>query len=228
MVPPKDGFMDLDNHPSTTDEIRALCSDLGVLGRADFKMLLKWRLAVRKSRGLDGKRKAALRGGVVKHASDDDDDSGADSGADEDAEGGAEDEDEKLLGEMAKAGVSTRAAATRRKRRKSRRRSMRVALGRQGQDEEGAMGASEMDLFSSPHQVQGWSRRRAERRRAGTGRRARFRRRRRRDGGRVRLGRFGRRRGRPRRRAIGGGTRPDVARVQGATHQEGRAIHRAE
>ena len=151
VVPPKDGFMDLDNHPSTTDEIRALCSDLGVLGRADFKMLLKWRLAVRKSRGLDGKRKAALRGGVVKHASDDEDDSGADSGADEDAEGGAEDEDEKLLGEMAELqrGVDARARRDKKKKAKIKAKErMRVALGLQGQDEEGAMGASEMDLFS--------------------------------------------------------------------------------
>jgi hypothetical protein len=28
-------------HPSTTREIRALCEDLGVLGRVDFKLLLK-------------------------------------------------------------------------------------------------------------------------------------------------------------------------------------------
>jgi AdoMet-dependent rRNA methyltransferase SPB1 len=37
--------------------VRALCQDLGVLGRVDFKLLLKWRLAVRKAAGLDGKLK---------------------------------------------------------------------------------------------------------------------------------------------------------------------------
>jgi len=151
VVPPKDGFMDLDNHPSTTDEIRALCSDLGVLGRADFKMLLKWRLAVRKSRGLDGKRKAALRGGVVKRASDDEDASDADEGADEGAEGGAEDEDEKLLEEMAELQRGVDARSRREKKKKAKikaKERMRVALGLQGQDEEGATGASEMDLFS--------------------------------------------------------------------------------
>ncbi len=42
VVPPKDGFMDLDNHPATTPEIRSLCEDLGVLGKVDFKLLLKW------------------------------------------------------------------------------------------------------------------------------------------------------------------------------------------
>ncbi len=29
-------------HPSTTAEIRALCNDLQVLGRSEFKQLLKW------------------------------------------------------------------------------------------------------------------------------------------------------------------------------------------
>ena len=82
MVPPKDGFMDLDNHPATTPEIRSLCADLGVLGRVDFKNLLKWRLAVRKTRKLDGKKKAALRGGVVSTGED-----GTDSESDEDITG---------------------------------------------------------------------------------------------------------------------------------------------
>jgi AdoMet-dependent rRNA methyltransferase SPB1 len=35
-------------HKSTTDEIRTLCSDLQVLGRSEFKQLLKWRLGVKK------------------------------------------------------------------------------------------------------------------------------------------------------------------------------------
>jgi AdoMet-dependent rRNA methyltransferase SPB1 len=72
--------MDLDAHPATTPEIRSLCADLGVLGRVDFKNLLKWRLAVRKSKGLDGKRKAALRGGVA--AADDDDETPDEPGGD--------------------------------------------------------------------------------------------------------------------------------------------------
>ncbi|KAF4430302.1 SPB1-required for ribosome synthesis methylase [Fusarium acutatum] len=37
----------LDKLPETTDEIRNCCSDLRVLGRKDFKMLLKWRLKMR-------------------------------------------------------------------------------------------------------------------------------------------------------------------------------------
>ncbi|KAF4501315.1 SPB1-required for ribosome synthesis, methylase [Fusarium agapanthi] len=37
----------LDKLPETTDEIRNCCSDLRVLGRKDFKLLLKWRLKIR-------------------------------------------------------------------------------------------------------------------------------------------------------------------------------------
>ena len=142
--------MDLDVHPSTTPEIRSLCADLGVLGRVDFKNLLKWRLAVRKSRGLDGKRKAALRGGVAAPEDDvddddDDDETRGEKGAD------LSDSDEKILEEMAtlQQGVDARARRDKKKKAKARAKErMRTALGLVGQDEEGATGASEMDLFS--------------------------------------------------------------------------------
>lgn len=31
----------------TTDEVKANCDDLKVLGKGDFKLLIKWRLALR-------------------------------------------------------------------------------------------------------------------------------------------------------------------------------------
>lgn len=37
----------LDKLPETTEEVRTCCEDLKVLGRRDFKLLLKWRLKVR-------------------------------------------------------------------------------------------------------------------------------------------------------------------------------------
>ncbi|KAL6963851.1 hypothetical protein U1Q18_034857 [Sarracenia purpurea var. burkii] len=37
------------DHTLTTEEIRALCDDLRVLGKQDFKYLLKWRMGIRKS-----------------------------------------------------------------------------------------------------------------------------------------------------------------------------------
>lgn len=45
--------------PETTDEIRNCCEDLKVLGRGDFKLLLKWRLKVREIFGLATKATAA-------------------------------------------------------------------------------------------------------------------------------------------------------------------------
>lgn len=144
--------MDLDSHPSTTPEIRSLCADLGVLGRVDFKNLLKWRLAVRKSRGLDGKRKASLRGGVAAAEEDVDGTSTLDAKeADEKSPGDLSDSDEKILEEMAELqqGVDARARRDKKKKAKLRAKErVRTALGLVGQDEEGATGASEMDLFS--------------------------------------------------------------------------------
>lgn len=48
----------LDKLPETTQEIRICCEDLKVLGRKEFKMLLKWRLAVREIFGFPTKKSA--------------------------------------------------------------------------------------------------------------------------------------------------------------------------
>ena len=49
----------LDKLPETTTEIRHCCDDLKVLGRKDFRMLLKWRLKARDIFGFVTKNKAA-------------------------------------------------------------------------------------------------------------------------------------------------------------------------
>ncbi|KAL2266370.1 hypothetical protein VTJ83DRAFT_5722 [Remersonia thermophila] len=49
----------LDKLPETTPEIRECCNDLKILGRKDFKLLLKWRLRVREIFGLPTKKAAA-------------------------------------------------------------------------------------------------------------------------------------------------------------------------
>ncbi|PTB62756.1 hypothetical protein BBK36DRAFT_1136409 [Trichoderma citrinoviride] len=49
----------LDKLPETTAEIRECCADLKVLGRKEFKLLLKWRLRVRDIFGLSQKKAAA-------------------------------------------------------------------------------------------------------------------------------------------------------------------------
>ncbi|KAK3905288.1 Spb1 C-terminal domain-containing protein [Staphylotrichum tortipilum] len=48
----------LDRLPETTDEIRLCCADLKVLGRKEFKLLLKWRLRVREIFGFPTKKTA--------------------------------------------------------------------------------------------------------------------------------------------------------------------------
>ncbi|KJZ75520.1 AdoMet-dependent rRNA methyltransferase SPB1 [Hirsutella minnesotensis 3608] len=52
----------LDRLPETTPEIRRCCEDLKVLGRKDFKLLLKWRLRVRDIFGLGLKKPDDLDG----------------------------------------------------------------------------------------------------------------------------------------------------------------------
>ena len=47
----------IDKLPETTKEIRDCCADLKVLGRADFKRLLRWRLRVREIFGFSKKQK---------------------------------------------------------------------------------------------------------------------------------------------------------------------------
>lgn len=46
----------LDKLPETTEEIRLCCADLKVLGRKEFKLLLKWRLKVREIFGFPSKK----------------------------------------------------------------------------------------------------------------------------------------------------------------------------
>ncbi|KAI5310672.1 AdoMet-dependent rRNA methyltransferase spb1 [Ascosphaera atra] len=49
----------LERLPETTDEVRMCCEDLKVLGKKEFRTLLKWRLKVRDIFGLSSKSKAA-------------------------------------------------------------------------------------------------------------------------------------------------------------------------
>ncbi|KAL0044666.1 hypothetical protein WJX82_004707 [Trebouxia sp. C0006] len=39
----------VEKHPATVEEVKALCGDLQVLGRSEFKQLLKWRVDVKKT-----------------------------------------------------------------------------------------------------------------------------------------------------------------------------------
>ena len=68
--------------PKSEAEIRQLCDDLRVLGKGDFKALLKWRLRV----------KAAIQDENATSESEGDGESGSDSGSDGDDEEKAEQE----------------------------------------------------------------------------------------------------------------------------------------
>ncbi|GAB2291273.1 hypothetical protein Dimus_025531 [Dionaea muscipula] len=83
-------FQDADSssirdHASTTEEVKALCDDLGVLGKQDFKHLLKWRMSI---------RKALAPAKEVTQPTMDAENENEDEGEDD------KDEDEKILNEM--------------------------------------------------------------------------------------------------------------------------------
>ena len=145
--------MDLDNHEATTDEIRALVSDLGVLGKADFKLLLRWRLTIRKQAGLEKKSKEKRRRGHSEASSDDEsdeEDSDEDDAEDDDgAEDDGDDEKDQLLDEMSELKNAMDASARRDKKKKAKikqKERLRVARGLATQGE--AIVDQEMDLFS--------------------------------------------------------------------------------
>ncbi|KAL8540217.1 hypothetical protein ACS0TY_001699 [Phlomoides rotata] len=70
--------MPMKDHTLTTEEVKALCDDLRVLGKQDFKHLLKWRILMRKALSPE---KAIPATSTVEHET-------------------KEDEDEKILNEM--------------------------------------------------------------------------------------------------------------------------------
>jgi AdoMet-dependent rRNA methyltransferase SPB1 len=139
--------MDLDNHPTTTDEIRSLVSDLGVLGKADFKLLLRWRMTIRKQTGLEKKKHRRGEDASSDEESSDDDDDDEDDEDDDEKEGA--DEKDQLLNEMSELKNSIDAQARRDKKKKAKLRAkerLRVARGLAASGE--AIVEQEMDLFS--------------------------------------------------------------------------------
>eukprot|EP00878_Enallax_costatus_P015432 GHUV01016165.1.p1 GENE.GHUV01016165.1~~GHUV01016165.1.p1 ORF type:complete len:408 (+),score=85.30 GHUV01016165.1:277-1500(+) len=87
------------NHPATDHEIQTLCKDLQVLGRSEFKQLLRWRLTLRKAL-------SPLLGGLsesVKQGQHKKSEKGSAAGAEKSEGDGSESEgdpEQKLLDEM--------------------------------------------------------------------------------------------------------------------------------
>ena len=93
-----EGCKEFEEHPTTTAEIRALCNDLKIIGRGDFKLLLKWRLnLVRQHRlkvAADTAAAAAAAGGAEQGSDHSD---GGDGGSDSD------EEEDRAVGELGSA-----------------------------------------------------------------------------------------------------------------------------
>ena len=56
----------IDKLPETTKEIRACCDDLKVLGKRDFRLLLKWRLSVREKFGFGPRKETEEQEGATE------------------------------------------------------------------------------------------------------------------------------------------------------------------
>lgn len=97
-------------HAATDAEVKALCKDLQVLGRSEFKQLLRWRLLVKK----DLQRAAAARAKAAAAEKGEGEGEGGSGGEEEE-----EDPEEKLLREMAE--VKERMDKRRKKERRKRR-----------------------------------------------------------------------------------------------------------
>ncbi|KAI3982658.1 hypothetical protein MKX01_021415, partial [Papaver californicum] len=118
----------LKDHSLTTEEVKALCEDLQVLGKQDFKHLMKWRINLRKA--LSPTQKA------IPKSTDAEDENKADD----------DDDDDKMLNEMEEL---TYAMERKKKRAK------KIAAKRQAKDKSRKMqvdaledGYQEHDLFS--------------------------------------------------------------------------------
>mmetsp|Transcript_22326 Transcript_22326/g.72417 ORF Transcript_22326/g.72417 Transcript_22326/m.72417 type:complete len:960 (-) Transcript_22326:468-3347(-) len=139
-----DGIRELiANHPATTPEIRALCMDLRVLGRVDFKSLLRWRTQLKQAIAKAQKEEEEEEGS----SSGDESNSGeGGDGSDDDEEDA---EEEKLMGEMAAILARKEREKKREKRLKQKAKQkakLRAALG--GNQEEADTSGLEPDLFS--------------------------------------------------------------------------------
>ena len=119
----------------TNEEIRTLFRDLGVLNKSDFKMLLKWRLQVRKRLGMEDKKKT-----TTDNVGEDDENKNKTQAP--------EDENERLLNEMEELQGNMDAEARRKKKKQAKMKQkdrIRAQLGLKGDSE--AIVAEE-DLFS--------------------------------------------------------------------------------
>eukprot|EP00055_Hartaetosiga_balthica_P017832 m.123732 g.123732 ORF g.123732 m.123732 type:complete len:952 (+) comp9415_c1_seq4:48-2903(+) len=100
--------------PETTEEIKALCNDLRVLNKKDFKNLVKWRAKVRKFLEVVEKERKVQNGESEEEQNDGSDDA--------EEKKGTEDADGDLDGELKRAIADAEAAEKSKKKREKRKR----------------------------------------------------------------------------------------------------------
>ena len=129
----------LQNFKGTSEEIRNLCKDLPVLGRSDFKHLLKWRTNLRKAMEREGLLLSPKKAGVAAKAD------GSDKEAEEEAE---VDEETCLLQEMKEVHQKMESRQKRdKKKAKKIKEANKVRIARSVNDEVAGI-QSEQDLFA--------------------------------------------------------------------------------
>lgn len=111
----------INKHPSTTDEIKILCEDLQVLGRTEFKQILKWRMTVKKEleKSLGKTSTAAAAVGGHKKERKEKVKDGDDDEEEEEEDKEVEDPEERMLREMSE--IKDRLEHRRKKEKKKRR-----------------------------------------------------------------------------------------------------------
>ncbi|CAD7705323.1 unnamed protein product [Ostreobium quekettii] len=118
-------------HPKTTQEIRSLCADLKVLGRKDFKALLKWQMDMKKALAIGKDKEEAPAKGKPEEREE-------------------EDPENQLLMEMAK--IKERMEARTKKEKKRLRKDKKASKIKMAKMAEAAEGAVELpeegDLFT--------------------------------------------------------------------------------
>lgn len=130
-------------HPATTREVRLLAADLGVLGRSEFKALLKWRTAVRATL-LRADKEALIAAKEAEEAgeegAEDDDEKKKAGPGGEESDGGDSDSDGQVLDEIADARARREKKRAREAKKKARVRAAQLAAGEGVLDDGGAEG----------------------------------------------------------------------------------------
>lgn len=136
----------VNNHQDTTQEIKALCRDLRLLNRADFKKLIRWRAKVRTDLLRQEHEKQKSESTDVTKEDSDDGNKGSKAKEDD------EDDEEKLLREMAEHQSRLNARDKRLKRREEKAKEKAKTRQAQGSSGKRAMSYEEEgDLFNLKH-----------------------------------------------------------------------------